>query len=74
MADEVRSAGNGLVIEDFTAAAVADCIARAQHELPTLRANAARVGEAFRKAQGVARCLAAIAGAFERREAVQAAG
>ena len=72
MADEVRSAGNGLVIEDFTAIAVADCIARAQHELPTLRANAARVGQAFRKAQGVARCLAAVADAFESRKLVQA--
>jgi len=72
MADEVRSARNGLVIEDFTAAAAADCIARAQHELPALRANATRVGEAFRAAQGVARCLAAIAGAFESRKQVQA--
>lgn len=72
MADEVKSARNGLVIEDFTAAATADCIARAQRELPTLRANAARIGEAFRAAQGVTRCLAAIAGAFDGREQVRA--
>ena len=68
MADEVRSAGNGLVINEFTAAAVADCIARAQQELATLRANAVRVGQAFRQAQGVARCLAAVEDAIKSRE------
>lgn len=72
MADEVRSAGNGFVIEDFTAAAVAACIARAQRELSALRAHAAHVGHAFRTAQGVARCVAAVASAFETPEVVGA--
>jgi hypothetical protein len=64
MADEVRSLGNGLVIEKFSAAAVVECIARARHELPALKAAAARIGKAARKTDGVGRCIAAVAGAF----------
>jgi hypothetical protein len=65
MAEEVKSSGNGLVIEHFSSAAIVDCIARAQRELPALRAAAARVGAEFRRTQGVSRYIDAVAGAFE---------
>ncbi len=64
MADEVRSLGNGLVIEEFSTAAIVECIARARRELPALKAAAARVGKEARKTDGVGRCIAAVAGAF----------
>ena len=64
MADEVKSAGNGLVIEEFSTAAIVDCIARAQRELPALKAAAMRVGREARASQGVARCIDTIAGLF----------
>jgi hypothetical protein len=66
MADEVQSLGNGLVIEEFSAAAVVNCIARAKLELPALKAAAARVGKEARKTDGVKRCLSAVAEAFTR--------
>jgi hypothetical protein len=65
MAEEVKSSGNGLVIEHFSSAAIVECIARAQRELPALRAAAARVGAEFRQTIGVARYIDAVAGAFE---------
>jgi hypothetical protein len=64
MADEVKSSGNGLIIEDFTADAIADCIARAQRDLPALKAAAARVGREARESYGVARCVDALAAPF----------
>ncbi len=65
MAEEVKQCGNGLIIEDFSAAAIVDCIGRAQRELPALRAAAARVGQEFRRTQGVARYISTVLGAFE---------
>jgi hypothetical protein len=64
MAEEVTALGNGLVIEDHSAAAIVDCIARAQRVLPALKAAAARVGRDAREQHGVGRCIDAIAGAF----------
>jgi len=64
MAEEVTSLGNGLVIEDHSAASIADCIARAQREFPVLKAAAVRVGKDARERNGVARCIDAIAGRF----------
>ena len=64
MAEEVSALGNGLVIEDFSAAAVVECVARAQRELPTLRNAAVRVGQEFRRTQGVAACIAKVMQAF----------
>lgn len=72
MAAEVKHWGNGLVIEDFSAAAIVDCIARAQRQLPALRAAAARVGEEFRRTQGVGRYIEALAGAFASSRAIGA--
>jgi hypothetical protein len=66
MADEVRSSGNGLIIEDFSAAAVVKCIAQAQRELPLLKAAAVRVGKEARKKDGVARCIQTVETAFSR--------
>jgi hypothetical protein len=67
MANEVRSLGNGLIIEDFSADGIVECIARAQRDLPALRAAAARVGDGARRMDGVARCIEAVAGAFTSR-------
>ena len=64
MAQEVKQHGNGLIIEDFTAAAIVDCIGRAQRELPALRAAAARVAQEFRRTQGVARYISTVLDAF----------
>ena len=64
MADEVAALGNGLVIKDYSAAAIVESILRAQRELPTLRAAAARAGRDYREKHGVERCIAAIASAF----------
>jgi len=64
MADEVRSLGNGLEIENFSADAVVACIARAQRELPALKAAAMRVGKDARQKDGVARCIDTVARAF----------
>jgi hypothetical protein len=64
MADEVRSLGNGLEIENFSADAVVACIARAQRELPALKAAAMRVGKDARQKDGVVRCIETVAHAF----------
>jgi hypothetical protein len=64
MAEEVKQRGNGLIIEDFSAAAIVECIGRAQRELPALRAAAARVGEEYRRTQGVARYISTVLDAF----------
>ena len=64
MAQEVKRCGNGLIIEDFSAAAIVDCIGRAQRELPALRAAATRIGEEFRRTQGVARYISTVLDAF----------
>ena len=64
MADEVRSLGNGLVIENFSADAVVACIAQAQRELPSLKAAAMRVGEHARQKDGVLHCIETVASAF----------
>jgi hypothetical protein len=64
MADEVTALGNGLVIEDHSAAAIADCIAHAQRELPALKAAAVRIGRDARDRNGVGRCVEAIAARF----------
>ena len=64
IADDIRALGNGLVIENFSVAAVVETIARAQRELSALKSAAARVGFEARKTEGVARCVEALAGAF----------
>lgn len=64
MGDEVAALGNGLVIKEFSAAAIVDCILQAQRELPALRAATARVGQNYREKHGVERCIAAVANAF----------
>jgi len=64
IADDIRALGNGLVIENFSVAAVVESIARAKRELSALRSAAARVGREARKTEGVARCIEALAGAF----------
>ena len=64
MADEVKLLGNGLVIEEFSADSIVQCIARAQRDLPLLRAAAVRVGKEFRRQNGVGPCVDAIAAAF----------
>ena len=72
MAQEVKQRGNGLVIEDFSAAAIADCIGRAQRELPALRAAAARAAEEVRRTQGVAPYISTVLRAFEGARTAQA--
>jgi hypothetical protein len=67
MAEEVRSLGNGLLIEKPSVAAIVECIKQAQRELPALRAAAGRVAQESRRTQGVSRCIDAIAGAFQSR-------
>lgn len=64
MADDVRTLGNGLVIEDFSVAAVVETIAQAKCELSALKSAAARVGREARKSEGVTRSIEALAGAF----------
>jgi glycosyltransferase involved in cell wall biosynthesis len=64
MAREVEERGNGLVIEDLSAAAIADCICRAQRELPALRAAAARVADDLSRTQGVANYISTVLDAF----------
>lgn len=64
MAEEVRTLGNGLVIEDHSVAAIVDCIARAQQELPALKEAAARVGRKTRESHGATRCIDTIAESF----------
>jgi hypothetical protein len=70
MAEDVKTFGNGLIIKDFAASSVVDCIGRAQRELPALRQAAAGVGQQFRRTHGVARYLSTVSGAFEGDEAV----
>ncbi len=65
MADEVASFGNGLIIEDFSADAIVNCILRAQRELPALKAAAVRVGQAEREQHGAGHCIDTIAEAFQ---------
>ena len=60
MEDDVKTLGNGLVIGAFTVDAVVECIARAQRELPALKAAAVRIGQDAREKNGVARCLEAL--------------
>jgi hypothetical protein len=69
MADDVRSSGNGLVIENFSAASIVEGIAQAQREFPRLKAAAARVGKEARKKNGVGRCIETVEAAFPRIEA-----
>jgi hypothetical protein len=66
IADDIRALGNGLVIENFSVAAVVETIARARCELSALRSAAARVGREARTSEGVRRCIEALAGAFAR--------
>lgn len=67
MADEVASAGNGLVIDELSVEGIVDCIMRAKQELTTLKAAAIRTGVAERERHGIARCLDAVAGVFQGR-------
>jgi hypothetical protein len=64
MAEEVSRLGNGLVFEEYSAASIAKCIARAHAELPGLRARAAACAVEYRQQQGVDRCVEAIEGLF----------
>ena len=67
MEDDVKALGNGLVIGAFTADAAVECILRAQHELPALKAAAVRIGRDAREKNGVARCLEAFENACSGR-------
>lgn len=64
MAEDVKSCGNGLVFEDYSAGALAESIARAQRELSILRARAANCAKDFRKQQGPDRYVDTINGLF----------
>jgi len=64
MADEVASAGNGLIINELSVEGIVDCIMRAQSELSALKTAAARIGEAEREQHGMARCIDAVSRAF----------
>ena len=67
MEDDVKTLGNGLVIDAFTADAVVECIMRAQRKLPELAAGAVRAGKGAREKNGVARCLEAFENACSGR-------
>jgi glycosyltransferase involved in cell wall biosynthesis len=60
MADEVKLLGNGLVFEEYTATAMAACIARAQREIGKLRERAAARAREFSAINGPDRCVEAI--------------
>jgi len=60
MANEVTSLGNGLVFEEYTATAIAACIARAQREIGKLRERAAAHAREFSAINGPDRCVDAI--------------
>jgi glycosyltransferase involved in cell wall biosynthesis len=60
MAEDVSRLGNGLAFEEYSAASIAKCIARAHAELPGLRARAAACAVEYRQQQGVERCVEAI--------------
>ena len=62
MAKEVTGLGNGLVIDELLGGL--RCELHRAGIQRTLRAAAARVGEEFRRTQGVTSCIDAVAGAF----------
>jgi hypothetical protein len=64
MAEEVKSLGNGLVFEEYTPAAIAAAIARAQREIGALRARAAFCAREFSAANGPDRCVDAAESLF----------
>ena len=65
MAEEVASQGNGLIIDDLSVEGITDCIMRAKRDFPALKAAAMRVGQAERERHGMARCIDAVAAAFQ---------
>jgi glycosyltransferase involved in cell wall biosynthesis len=65
MAEEVNRRGNGLIIENLSAAAIADCIGRAQRKLPALRTAAKRVAQDIGRTEGVANYISTVLGAFD---------
>ena len=60
IAEEVKSFGNGLVFEEYSAAAIAACIATAQREIGNLRERAAVCAQKFSAENGPDRCVDAI--------------
>jgi len=67
MAEDVSRLGNGLVFQEYSAASIADCVARAQAELTTLRERAAACAADYRRHQGADRCVDAIENLFDQR-------
>lgn len=57
MADDVKICGNGVVFEDYSAQAIARCIAAACADIANLRARAAAAAVEFRKQHGAARFI-----------------
>jgi glycosyltransferase involved in cell wall biosynthesis len=64
MAEEVKVMGNGLVFEDYSPAAIAACIARAQSEIGSLRERAKNCAREFSVENGPDRCVDAIESLF----------
>jgi hypothetical protein len=64
MAEEVKVLGNGLVFEDYSPAAIAACIARAQTEIGSLRERAKICAREFSVEHGPDRCVDAIESLF----------
>lgn len=69
MTDEVARLGNGLVFEEYNAASIVRCIARAQVEIATLRERAAACAAEYRQQHGADRCLDAIEELFKADQA-----
>jgi len=60
MADEVARLGHGLIVEQYTPAAIAEAIAKAKNELSALRVRASASAVEFRKHHGADRCVDAV--------------
>jgi glycosyltransferase involved in cell wall biosynthesis len=67
MAEEVSRLGNGLVFEEYSAASIARCIARAQGNLAALRERAAACAAEYHQQHGADRCVDAIEALFNDR-------
>jgi len=65
-AEEVKSLGNGLVFEEYSPAAIAACIARAQREIGNLRERAAACAREFSATNGPDRCVETIESLFAK--------
>jgi hypothetical protein len=67
MAEDVSRIGNGLVFEDYTAASIAGCIARAKNDLGGLRTRAAALAASYSREHGADRCVDAVEALFDNR-------